>query len=334
MSEPTLYYKLDPVDYMLDKVTDFNTKIIGLETPGSFKTRMLSEERFKFRVGHIHEELDETWKAFFNEDPDEWVDGLIDTIYVALGTLVEMGFVSKKHKQGSVEGAIPLYYLIDSLNAQSLHRWTGVGYDTDESVRAIDNELAWFLSVGSLETFESDANLRPFLPYSGETFPSVYATSNYCAVEGALARGMSPKGNTDLKNRFKGKDVRIGIKEPGDVWLDYQEMYSYMNRAYDNAAKSCARVSTHLKFGKDLEHFQHTHIVETGLAVLGVVHTCLAMLLKTRTPVILAFDEVQKANMAKVRGESKRGPSSLGFDAIKPDGWTPPNYSAFIGKGK
>jgi predicted HAD superfamily Cof-like phosphohydrolase len=42
-----------------------------------------------------------------------------------------------------------------------------------------------------------------------------------------------------------------------------------------------------------------------------------------------AFDLVHKANMEKVRGPNKRGDQ---FEAMKPDGWTAPDWNAFLGR--
>ena len=41
----------------------------------------------KFRLNFLQEELDETNNAFVKADPEEIVDGLIDLVVVALGTL-------------------------------------------------------------------------------------------------------------------------------------------------------------------------------------------------------------------------------------------------------
>lgn len=41
----------------------------------------------KFRLDFLKEELDETLKAFDDEDPEEIVDGIIDLIVVGVGTL-------------------------------------------------------------------------------------------------------------------------------------------------------------------------------------------------------------------------------------------------------
>lgn len=40
-----------------------------------------------------------------------------------------------------------------------------------------------------------------------------------------------------------------------------------------------------------------------------------------------AFGIVHEANMKKLRGETKRGEA---YDAVKPEGWEPPNYDALI----
>lgn len=42
-----------------------------------------------------------------------------------------------------------------------------------------------------------------------------------------------------------------------------------------------------------------------------------------------AFEEVHLANMAKERGELSKRPHSKGYDAIKPDGWTPPDLAPY-----
>lgn len=39
------------------------------------------------------------------------------------------------------------------------------------------------------------------------------------------------------------------------------------------------------------------------------------------------FDAVHQANMNKVRGSLSKRPNSLGYDAVKPEGWTPPEHT-------
>lgn len=43
-----------------------------------------------------------------------------------------------------------------------------------------------------------------------------------------------------------------------------------------------------------------------------------------------AFEEVHAANMAKKRGELSKRPHAKGFDAVKPEGWTPPNLLPYL----
>lgn len=54
------------------------------------------KEFLKFRINFLQEELDETRKAFNNEDAEEIVDGLIDLCVVAIGTLDAYGVDAHK----------------------------------------------------------------------------------------------------------------------------------------------------------------------------------------------------------------------------------------------
>ena len=51
---------------------------------------------FEFRMDFIREEFVETWQAYQNRDAEEMVDGLIDLIVVAAGTLDLFGVDSQK----------------------------------------------------------------------------------------------------------------------------------------------------------------------------------------------------------------------------------------------
>lgn len=42
------------------------------------------------------------------------------------------------------------------------------------------------------------------------------------------------------------------------------------------------------------------------------------------------FDEVDDANMAKVRGAKASRPGHQGYDAVKPEGWTPPDLAPYL----
>ena len=62
----------------------------------------------------------------------------------------------------------------------------------------------------------------------------------------------------------------------------------------------------------DLSYFALGRLVEMGV-VPGAV-----------------FDEVHEANMRKRRGELSKRPNSLGFDAVKPEGWTGPALLPYL----
>lgn len=49
------------------------------------------ESFLQFRLNFLQEELDETQNAYFEDDPTEIVDGLIDLCVVAIGTLDAFG---------------------------------------------------------------------------------------------------------------------------------------------------------------------------------------------------------------------------------------------------
>lgn len=54
------------------------------------------ESFLQFRLNFLKEELDETFDAYFNDEPEEIVDGLIDLCVVAIGTLDLLGVDAHK----------------------------------------------------------------------------------------------------------------------------------------------------------------------------------------------------------------------------------------------
>ena len=62
-------------------------------------------------------------------------------------------------------------------------------------------------------------------------------------------------------------------------------------------------------------------------ALIDLIYVAMGALLEMGVLPHKAFDTVHDANMKKVRGETKRGES---YDAMKPEGWTPPDHSALI----
>ena len=62
-------------------------------------------------------------------------------------------------------------------------------------------------------------------------------------------------------------------------------------------------------------------------ALVDLIYVAFGALLEMGVPPDEAFDTVHVANMKKVRGETKRGEA---YDAMKPDGWTPPSHAELL----
>lgn len=94
-----------------------------------------------------------------------------------------------------------------------------------------------------------------------------------------------------------------------------------------------------LKFMREeLNEFEEGHqtcdMHEAADALVDLAYVLHGTALIMGLPWPTLWDEVQRANMAKIRaahaGESKRGSA---LDVIKPAGWTPPDHTASLGKG-
>lgn len=68
-------------------------------------------------------------------------------------------------------------------------------------------------------------------------------------------------------------------------------------------------------------------VVEAADGLIDLIYFALGRLVEMGVPATAVFDEVQRANMGKQRGTLSKRPGSLGFDAVKPDGWQGPNHS-------
>lgn len=71
-----------------DDVVEFHTQF-GLPTGG--RPQLLTDELFGFRIKFLHEELAEFSAAHNRGDLAEAADGLVDLVYVVLGTATMMG---------------------------------------------------------------------------------------------------------------------------------------------------------------------------------------------------------------------------------------------------
>ena len=127
----------DLISTMFRDVAAFNSGIVGVQplpNPG-----LLNTERMEFRLGHMLEELNEITEAYKKaqeciqgaddvkivEHHNETIDGLIDLIYIALGTLYEMG--------------IPAGRCFDEVHRANMDRAPGrkIGRDIENDLDAV-----------------------------------------------------------------------------------------------------------------------------------------------------------------------------------------------------
>lgn len=76
------------VNKMAEKVMEFQEKIVHV---GISPTGRLSDDRMHQRYNHMCEELSEMMEAYAAGSDHDVVDANVDLIYLALGTLLEMG---------------------------------------------------------------------------------------------------------------------------------------------------------------------------------------------------------------------------------------------------
>lgn len=73
-----------------------------------------------------------------------------------------------------------------------------------------------------------------------------------------------------------------------------------------------------------------TTIEDETDSLIDLIYFALGRLMEMGVPIRAAFGEVQRANMDKQRGELSKRPNSLGYDAIKPEGWSAPVYTDLL----
>jgi len=64
-------------------------------------------------------------------------------------------------------------------------------------------------------------------------------------------------------------------------------------------------------------------------ALVDLVYVALGTAVMMGLPWQALWDEVQRANMSKVRGVGKRG---MAVDLIKPEGWNPPDHETILNR--
>lgn len=82
---------------------------------------------------------------------------------------------------------------------------------------------------------------------------------------------------------------------------------------------------------EELAEFLQADELEDELdALLDLVYFALGRVVEMGILPGPAFEAVHQANMTKRRGELSKRPGSLGYDAVKPEGWEPPDLKPFL----
>lgn len=82
---------------------------------------------------------------------------------------------------------------------------------------------------------------------------------------------------------------------------------------------------------EELDEYAQARTVEDEVdALVDLIYVAAGRLYEMGTDAEAHWDEVHGANMKRVRGEKSTRPNSLGYDAVKPDGWLEPNHRGVI----
>lgn len=68
-------------------------------------------------------------------------------------------------------------------------------------------------------------------------------------------------------------------------------------------------------------------VEEAADALIDLIYFALGRLVEMGVPAVAVMDAVHDANMTKIQGELAKRPGSLGYDAVKPEGWTAPDHA-------
>lgn len=71
-------------------------------------------------------------------------------------------------------------------------------------------------------------------------------------------------------------------------------------------------------------------VEEQADALLDIVYFALGRIVEMGLAPLPLFEEVNGANMKKVKGELSKRPGAKGYDALKPEGWTPPDLQPYL----
>lgn len=88
---------------------------------------------------------------------------------------------------------------------------------------------------------------------------------------------------------------------------------------------------SHTALMEEVEEFASADSLEGEAdALIDLTYYALGRLVEMGLAPLPLFEEVHSANMRKRRGALSKRPGSLGYDAAKPDDWTPPNLQPYL----
>ena len=87
-------HKPDLSQDIVGKIFDFNERVIG--TPVELDFNCLTKKQFDWTIKFCQEELTEFTEAYEQQDMVKMVDGILDLIYGAMGTLKKMGLTREQ----------------------------------------------------------------------------------------------------------------------------------------------------------------------------------------------------------------------------------------------
>lgn len=86
-----------------------------------------------------------------------------------------------------------------------------------------------------------------------------------------------------------------------------------------------------LAMKEELAEFHNATTLEDEVdALIDLCYFALGRVIEMGVVPGAAFEEVHAANMAKERGELSKRPHAKGYDAVKPEGWTPPDLLPYL----
>lgn len=79
-----------------------------------------------------------------------------------------------------------------------------------------------------------------------------------------------------------------------------------------------------------MEFKNATHMEDEADALIDLTYFALGRLVEMGLAPLPLFESVHAANMAKKRGELSKRPGSMGYDAVKPEGWRAPDLRPYL----